>query len=62
MSNIQFVECSVGYRQRTIINCAADMTIAFALDFDSAGEIITRKSTIEQGKIYRQVFLNRVLE
>ena len=41
-----------GYRDRTIQNASADVTIAFAHDFESAGEKLTKKAVLEQGKIY----------
>jgi adenosyl cobinamide kinase/adenosyl cobinamide phosphate guanylyltransferase len=45
-------EQTVGYKNRTIKNASADATIAIAVDFGSAGEILTKKSVIEQGKKY----------
>jgi hypothetical protein len=41
-----------GYRDRTIQNASADVTIAIALDFNSAGEKLTKKAVLEQGKLY----------
>jgi len=41
---------AAGYASRTAMNASADATIAIAVDFDSAGEKLTRKSAIEQGK------------
>lgn len=53
MSGLEFKECqSWGYKARTIENCSADATIAFAVDFSSAGERLTKRSCLEQGKIY----------
>ena len=41
-----------GYVSRTIKNASADVTLAFAVDFETAGERLTKKSVIQQGKIY----------
>lgn len=41
-----------GYSDRTRRNASADATIAFAINFDSAGEKLTKKSVQEQGKEY----------
>lgn len=50
---IYFKECPIdGYKARTVENASADATIAFAIDFYTAGEILTKKSVLEQGKIY----------
>ncbi len=50
---IEFIEDkSQGYRQRTIKNASADVTIAFAVDFTSAGEKLTKTSVLNQGKTY----------
>ena len=50
---ITFEECQIpGYRDRTIINASADITLAFAKDFTSAGERLTRTSVLQQGKKY----------
>lgn len=52
-SRISFLEeKSSGYKERTIKNASADATIALATDFNSAGEKLTRKSVLEQGKKY----------
>lgn len=48
-----------GYRDRTIQNASADVTIAIALDFNSAGEKLTKKAVLEQGKLYFPVELGR---
>lgn len=53
MDNIIFEESSSsGYKQRTIENAKADISICFAINFQSGGEILTKKSVIEQGKKY----------
>ena len=42
-----------GYRERTIENAeSAPVTIAFAVDFESAGEKLTKRSVLEAGNIY----------
>lgn len=43
---------NTGYAARTRINASADATIAIAVDFNSAGEKLTKNSVIEQGKKY----------
>ncbi len=55
-NNIDFQEeQSHGYKARTIKNASADATLAIALDFSTAGEVLTEKSVIEQGKKYLPV-------
>lgn len=55
-NNIDFQEeQSHGYKVRTIKNASADATLAFAVDFSTAGEVLTEKSVIEQGKKYLPV-------
>lgn len=42
---IKFLECkSFGYRERTIENAKADVTLAFAVNFSTGGERLTRKA------------------
>lgn len=54
--DIQFEEEQTsGYRNRTIKNAAADATIAIAVDFNSAGEKLTKSSVTGQGKLYNPV-------
>lgn len=49
---------SWNYQDRTRHNAAsADVTIAFARDFDTAGEKLTRKAVYESGRIYVPVTL-----
>ena len=43
---------SPGYAVRTRRNASADATIALAVDFNSAGERLTKKSVVGQGKLY----------
>ena len=45
-------EPTSGYRERTIKNASADATIALAVDFNSAGEKLTKNSVLNQGKKY----------
>jgi len=45
-------EQSSGYRERTIKNASADATIALAVDFNSAGEKLTKSSVKGQDKKY----------
>lgn len=50
---IEFIECQKeGYAARTIENASADVTIAFAMDFNTPGEKLTKKAVLEQKKIY----------
>lgn len=51
---IRFVEdSSPGYRNRTYINAAgADITLAFAVNFSTPGEILTKKAVLSSGKLY----------
>src|ERR1035437_18702 len=48
-------EKTFGYRNRTIKNASADATIAIALNFNSAGEKLTKSSVLNQNKKYIQV-------
>jgi hypothetical protein len=41
-----------GYRSRTIRNASADVTIAIAIDFTTAGERLTRESVLNQNNLY----------
>lgn len=50
---INFIEDqNEGYASRTKVNASADVTFAFATDFDTAGEKLTKKSVKEQNKVY----------
>jgi hypothetical protein len=63
MNNIQFKEHPLAdYPSRTRINAASDATIALAVDFDSAGEKLTKNSVIAQGKKYIPIDLNKGLD
>lgn len=62
MSNIDFQEeQSSGYRNRTIKNASADATIAIAVDFNSAGEKLTKSSVLGQGKKYVPIDMHRLV-
>ena len=53
MTQLEILESNdSGYRTRTIMNASADITLAFAIYFNSAGEKLTKKSVLEQGKKY----------
>lgn len=56
---IQFLEdTQSSYKNRTIINAqSSDATIAFALNFSTPGEILTRMATEKSGKTYIPVSL-----
>lgn len=41
-----------GYRGRTVVNASADLTIAIAADMTTAGERLTKRAVLEQGRIY----------
>ena len=50
---IEFVECQKkGYAPRTYENARADITLAIAKDFTTAGEKLTRQAVEYQGKTY----------
>ena len=53
-------EQSSGYRNRTIKNASADTTIALAIDFNSAGEKLTKSSVLSQKKQYIDRDLNQM--
>jgi len=58
-SNINFQEeQTTGYRNRTIKNASADATIAIAVDFNSAGEKLTKSSVLDQNKKYIPINAN----
>jgi hypothetical protein len=58
MGIIFLEEKSIGYKLRTIKNASADVTIAMAIDFNSAGEKLTKQSVLFQGKKYIPIRLN----
>jgi len=47
-----------GYTERTYKNASVDVTIAIAINFDSAGEKMTKKAVKEQNKIYIPIDAN----
>lgn len=59
---LTFEECKVnGYRERTKINASADATLAFAVDFTTAGEKLTKTSVLGQGKLYIPIDISQSL-
>lgn len=58
MIPITFTECQTpGYPARTRINAGADVTLAFAVDFSTAGEVATKREVLRQGKLYIPISL-----
>lgn len=53
-------EQSKGYRERTIKNASADVTIAIAVDFNTAGEKLTKSSVLSQNKKYIPIDANNL--
>ena len=53
-------DSSMGYAKRTERNASADATIAIAIDFDSAGERSTKKTTNLQKKEYIPIDANNM--
>lgn len=61
LSKINFIEDkSTGYAERTKKNASADATIAFAVDFNSAGEKLTKKSVLAHNKLYIPIDANNL--
>lgn len=61
--SLTFLESKhTGYRERTIENASADCTIAFAIDFNSAGERLTKKSVLANNKLYIPVDVSDTLD
>ena len=58
MEIIFLEEKTIGYKVRTIKNASADVTIAMAIDFNSAGEKLTKQSVGFQKKKYVPIRLN----
>lgn len=53
LSKIEFIEdTSSGYASRTYKNASADVTIAFAVDFTTGGEKLTKECVEKQKKVY----------
>jgi hypothetical protein len=50
-----------GYKLRTLINASADATLAFAIDFKTGGEVLTKKCVDDQEKVYIGIQLNDML-
>lgn len=55
-------EQTSGYANRTKKNASADATIAFAIDFNTAGEKLTKNSVLGQGKKYIPIDINDEVE
>ena len=51
---------SYGYKTRTDRNASADITLAFAMDFTTGGEILTKNSVLGQNKIYIPIDINEM--
>jgi hypothetical protein len=61
MKNITFEEHrESSYPGRTKVNASADATIALAVDFDSAGERLTKSTVLQQGKKYIPIDANKL--
>lgn len=61
-TSIDFQEESTsGYRNRTIKNASADATIALAVNFQSAGEKLTKSSVLRQSKKYIPIDANNLI-
>jgi hypothetical protein len=59
LSKIEFIEdTSSGYASRTLKNASADVTIAFAVDFTTGGEKLTKESVEKQKKVYIPIDVN----
>jgi hypothetical protein len=59
--NVKFQEePTTGYRNRTIKNASADATIAIAVHFNSAGEILTKSSVLNQNKKYIPIDISNI--
>lgn len=59
---IVFEECkSYGYRKRTETNASADITLAFATNFTTSGEVLTKNSCKNQGKNYIAIDANNMI-
>lgn len=59
---ITFEECQhVGYKARTVLNARADVTIALASDFNTAGERCTFNAVRSANKLYIPVRLKDIL-
>lgn len=57
---IDFTESTGGYAERTRKNASADATIALATDFNTAGERLTKREVLSQGKKYIPIDANRI--
>lgn len=63
LDRIDFIEDqSSGYASRTLKNASADATIAIAIDYTTAGEVLTKKCVEEQQKQYIYVPVSSILQ
>jgi len=53
-------EKTVGYRTRTIKNADADATLAFAMDFNTAGERLTKQAVRDNKKMYIALHIKKL--
>jgi hypothetical protein len=49
-----------GYASRTILNASVDVTLAFATDFTSAGEKLTKQAVKDQRKLYIPIKISSI--
>jgi len=49
-----------GYKLRTLVNASAHVTIAFAVDFKTGGEILTKKCVDDQKNVYVGIHLTKM--
>lgn len=50
-----------GYKERTIKNASADVTIAIAIDFNTAGERLTKNAVVNQKNLYVPIHIKKLL-
>lgn len=49
-----------GYKLRTLVNASAHVTIAFAIDFKTGGEVLTKKCVNDQKNVYVGIHLTEM--
>jgi len=52
-------DTATGYAHRTSENAKSDLTLAFATDFSTGGEYLTKQSVLKHGKVYLPITLTR---
>jgi len=63
LNQIWFEEDIVyGYASRTVKNATADLTLAFAYDFNSAGECLTKTSVYKQENYYIPIRISSLMD